>query len=240
MDERTQGKAYEAVTLDLFGTLLDFRTIFNSTLKGILVDHDLMDKAHHFHERWRLFAFMGTEERGFINVRDDFKQSLVRVLRELGVEGDLQDYTDRVLDQMFDSLHTADLFPEVPMVLRAIEDAGIPWGVVSNVDEVDLRAVISHHGLRPTAAVSSERVVTYKPEPLIFQTVLEEMGGPEPHRVIHSGDTPIADVAGASSVGLDVLWLNRYVMQYPDDLPRPTFESANLDPLPKLVLEGQF
>ena len=53
MTDSTDGKAYEAVTLDLFGTLLDFRTVFNTTLKGILVDHDMTDKAHHFREKWR-------------------------------------------------------------------------------------------------------------------------------------------------------------------------------------------
>ena len=79
MDDGNKGKAYQAVTLDLFGTLLDFRTVFNTTLKGILVDHDLTDKAHHFRESWRMFAFMGTEDRGFITVREDFNLSLIRV-----------------------------------------------------------------------------------------------------------------------------------------------------------------
>jgi 2-haloacid dehalogenase/putative hydrolase of the HAD superfamily len=182
---------------------------------------------------------MGTLEAGFVTVREDFKNSLVRVLTELGAEGDLQGYSERVLDRMFDSLHTAALFPEVPGVLAALEDAGIPWGIVSNVDEADLRAVISHHGLRPACAVSSERVVTYKPKPLIFHKALEEMGGLEPTRVLHSGDTPNADVVGATVVGLDVLWLNRYEIPFPAHLTQPTYETIDLDPLPRLVLEGQ-
>ncbi len=234
-----QGRHYEAVTLDLFGTLLDFRTVFNSTLERILADHDLVEKTNVFREKWKEFTFKGMQGTEFITVQEDFKVSLVMVLREIGVEGDLSSYANEVLDGMFNTLRTADLFPEVPEVLSSLDSAGVPWGIISNVDEEDLKAVVAHHGLRPSVTVSSERVVSYKPEPIIFETALREMGGLEPGQVLHSGDTPVADVAGASAAGLDVVWLNRYMVRYPQDLPRPTFELPDLSPLPKLVLEGK-
>jgi 2-haloalkanoic acid dehalogenase type II len=234
-----QGRRYKAVTLDLFGTLLDFRTVFNSTLQRILTDHDLVEKAHIFRDKWQEFTFKGIKGNEFITVQEDFKVSLVWVLQELGVEGDLRSYADEVLDGMFNTLRTADLFPEVSNVLSSLDTAGVPWGIISNVDEEDLQAVVAHHRLRPSVSVSSERVVSYKPEPILFETALQEMGGLEPSMVLHSGDTPIADVAGAIAAGLDVAWLNRYMVRYPQDLPRPTFDFPDLSPLPKLVLEGK-
>ncbi|NOQ53630.1 MAG: HAD-IA family hydrolase [Thermoplasmata archaeon] len=233
------GRHYKAVTLDLFGTLLDFRTVFNTTLQRILIDHDLVEKAQVFRDKWQEFTFKGLQGSEFITVQEDFKVSLVWVLRELRVEGDLRNYADGVLDGMFNTLRTADLFPEVPEVLSSLDSAGVPWGIISNVDEDDLNAVVAHHGLRPSVTVSSERVVSYKPEPIIFETALREMGGLEPGQVLHSGDTPVADVAGASAAGLDVAWLNRYMVSYPEDLPQPTFELPDLSPLTRLVLEGK-
>ncbi len=233
------GRQYKGVTLDLFGTLLDFRTVFNMTLDRILDDKDLLSKAHVFREKWQEFAFKGMQGTEFITVQEDFKVSLVWVLKELGAEGDLSSYASEVLDGMFHTLRSADLFPEVPDVLSSLDSAGVPWGIISNVDEEDLKAVVAHHGLKPRATVSSERVVSYNPGPEIFETALKEMGGLEPGQVLHSGDTPIADVAGAMAVGLDVAWLNRYNVRYPNDLPRPTFEVPDLSSLPKLVLEGK-
>ena len=234
-----QGRHYQAVTLDLFGTLLDFRTVFNTTLEQILADHDLVEKANVFRDKWQEFTFKGLQGTEFITVHEDFKVSLVWVLRELGVEGDPRSYASEVLDEMFKTLRTADLFPEVSNVLSSLDSAGVPWGIISNVDEEDLKAVVAHHGLRPSVTVSSERVVSYKPKPIIFETALREMGGLEPGQVLHSGDTPVADVAGASTAGLDVAWLNRYMVSYPQDLPQPTYEFPDLSPLTRLVLEGK-
>ncbi len=236
---RDHGRHYEAVTLDLFGTLLDFRTVFNTTLQRILTDHDLVEKTQVFRDKWQEFTFQGIQGTEFVTVQEDFKVSLVWVLKELGVEGDLRSYADEVLDGMFHTLRRAELFPEVPNVLSSLDNAGIPWGIISNVDEEDLQAVVAHHGLKPMVTVSSERVVSYKPEAVLFETALQEMGGLDPSRVLHSGDTPIADVAGAIAAGLDVAWLNRYMVSYPADLPRATYDLPDLSPLPKLVLEGK-
>ena len=235
MGDGVRGGSYEAVTLDLFGTLVDFRTVFNQTMDTILQDNALEDKVQVFRDRWRSFIFQGVESE-FITVQEDFKQSLVKVLGELGVQGNLRLYADGVLDDMFDALRTASLFPEVPAVLEALKRADVPWGILSNIDEDDLMAIIRHHGLRPTTAVSSERVGSYKPDPAIFRTAIRELGGYEPSLVLHTGDTPSADVVGASAVGMDVYWLNRYVTTYPTSFPRPMYEFPDLSSLPDLVL----
>ncbi|UCC93698.1 MAG: HAD-IA family hydrolase [Thermoplasmata archaeon] len=228
---------YGAVMLDLFGTLVDFNSVFVDTLNRVLVDHDLVDKADEFRHRWGRFVFLGQAEGDFINVHEDFKHSLVVVLRDLGRDGDLVDYADVVIEAMFEKLRRADLFPEVPSMIASIEDADLPWAVVSNVDEEDLHAILTHHGLRPTVTVSSERVRSYKPEGTIFMTAVQELGVPV-ERIIHVGDSPIADVAGANDVGIDVLWVNRHGVPYPDDLPRPRWDVPNLSGLPSLLLKG--
>jgi FMN phosphatase YigB (HAD superfamily) len=56
--------------------------------------------------------------------------------------------------------------------------------------------------------------------------------------LIHAGDSPIADVAGATDVGIDTLWVNRRGEDYPEDLPDPVWDVPDLSRLPTLVLKG--
>lgn len=229
------GRPYDAVLLDLFGTLVDFHSVFAKTLELILADNQLEQMGQEFRNRWRRFVFQGQSQGAFLTVREDFERSLVAVLRELGRGGDLSRYSHRVIGQMFDRLKEAELYPEVPRTLAAIEAEGVKWAIVSNVDEVELQAIISNQGLMPGAAVSSERVRSYKPDRAIFQAALDELDL-VPSQAVHVGDSPLADVAGASGVGLSTLWVNRHGREYPPDLPRPRWELPDLSRLPALLL----
>jgi 2-haloalkanoic acid dehalogenase type II len=222
--------------MDLFGTLVDFRTVFVDTLARILTDNELASQRQEFQSRWQRFVFQGQCEGGFITVRQDFERSLVAVLDHLGREGDLATYAHNVIGDMFDRLRVADLFPEAPEAIAGLEAKGVPWAIVSNVDEEDMMAIVANQGLRPVVTVSSERVTSYKPHGAIFQAALDELGVPAT-RALHVGDSPVADVAGASRQGLATLWVNRYGAEYPDDLPAPRWEVNDLSTLPALLLE---
>jgi HAD superfamily hydrolase (TIGR01459 family) len=45
-----------------------------------------------------------------------------------------------------------------------------------------------------------------KPDPEVYDPVLEILGNPQRHRVLAIGDTPHTDLAGAQAAGLDALW----------------------------------
>lgn len=225
--------SFDAALLDLFGTLVDFRSVFVGTLRRILVENGLIGQEDEFRGRWQSFVFQGAAEGAFVTVREDFIDSLVRVLGDLGVEGDLRGYSDDVIGSMFEDLRRARLFPEVPEVIEGLDAAGVPWAVVSNVDEDDLRTIMTNHGLRPVVSVSSERVRSYKPHAGPFIAALEELDLPA-ERVIHAGDSPLADVKGAADLGMGTYWVNRYDMEYPGDLPEPGWTARDLRVLPSL------
>jgi FMN phosphatase YigB (HAD superfamily) len=91
--------------------------------------------------------------------------------------------------------------------------------------------------MRPTTTVSSERVRSYKPDVTPFIIALEELDLPG-GSVLHVGDSPTADVLGASNAGIQATWVNRYGAVYPEDLPRPLWELEDLSTLPKLLMES--
>lgn len=66
-----------------------------------------------------------------------------------------------------------------------------------------------------------------KPDPRIFAR-LAELAGVEPARVLHIGDDPAADVAGATRAGMQAIWLNRGGSAWPQSLAPPARTIASL------------
>ncbi len=95
--------------------------------------------------------------------------------------------------------------PDAVPLLRQLRARGLAILVVSNSD-ARLHAVLDALGLRPAIdriTISSE-VGAAKPDPRIFATALAA-AGLEPAEVVHVGDTPHEDHAGARAAGLDAV-----------------------------------
>ena len=50
----------------------------------------------------------------------------------------------------------------------------------------------------------------------------------QPHEVLHVGDDPLLDVAGAAGAGMRTCWINRWEERWPEQLPPPDLEFATL------------
>jgi putative hydrolase of the HAD superfamily len=68
--------------------------------------------------------------------------------------------------------------------------------------------------------VSASGAGAAKPDARIFAHLLE-LAGVEASEVLHIGDDPIADVAGARRAGMQAMWINRDARAWPDDSPPP-------------------
>lgn len=99
------------------------------------------------------------------------------------------------------------VFPEVAEVLAAARVAGLRLAVVSNFD-LRLHGILAGHGLRFDAVITSAAARARKPDPAIFRAALDRLGL-MPHVVIHAGDSPVADVAGAAAAGIRGILIER-------------------------------
>jgi len=95
--------------------------------------------------------------------------------------------------------------------------AGVPVCLVSDADRDSLHAVLAHHRITVDAVVTSEDARAYKPRPEPFRMALRRLGVPAAG-VVHVGDSPAADVAGAAALGLDTVFVSRDGRHPP---PRP-------------------
>lgn len=156
---------------------------------------------------WNYFQNMFTNSYGdcFETQRELEKKSLKHTLIKFGSIADV----DRLSNYMFEHWVKPPIFEDS---LKFFESSPIPIYIVSNIDTVDILKAIEFHGLTPTDVFTSEDARAYKPRKELFEFALRTTGL-KANEVIHIGDSLCSDVKGASSVGINALWLNRFGKQ---------------------------
>lgn len=131
----------------------------------------------------------------------DLRRRCAQVLAaEAGVEPTV------ALDALMASLRF-EPFDDAAPLLAHLRARGLRMVVVSNWD-YSLRDVLEQVGLRPDAVVSSAEVGALKPDRRIFDAALHAAGCTAAE-ALHVGDSPAADVAGATAAGIRAVLLDR-------------------------------
>ena len=125
------------------------------------------------------------------------------------------------------SEHLADL-------LTSLKTRGQRLGLISNTGRTPgsvLRTVLRQAGVLALfdTLTFSDEVSLAKPNPLIFQRTLAELGV-APEQTVHVGDDATLDVAGAHAAGMRAIQVTAHVAAYPDEAP--DLRIATLDELP--------
>jgi putative hydrolase of the HAD superfamily len=117
-------------------------------------------------------------------------------------------YGDAELEAAFEAYYAArnevDLYPDVRAGLERLA-ARVPLVSLSN-GNADLGRIGLAHLF--AASVSARDFGRGKPDPAIFAHACERVGI-APGNVLHVGDDPALDVAGARAAGLATAWVNR-------------------------------
>lgn len=151
------------------------------------------------------------------------------LLRRLTIERALRDSSgDVALAEaayaiFFAERNRVDFYPDAPDALRRLA-ARVPLAALSN-GNADLAAIgIAGHfrfqlGAREHGAA--------KPDASIFHAACARLGF-APVQVLHVGDHPDMDVAGAARAGLRSCWLNRDHLEWPHEDVRPDLQFDSL------------
>jgi len=84
-------------------------------------------------------------------------------------------------------------------------------------------------------AFLAEEIGASKPHPDMFHAALQRTGVAA-HNVIHVGDDPAHDIAGAQAVGMHTVWMNSRGREWPEG-PRASREISNLRQLPQAIAD---
>jgi 2-haloalkanoic acid dehalogenase type II len=128
-------------------------------------------------------------------------------------------------------------WPETPSILSKLASQGWRTAVVTNCSQRLAEAAASATGHRFDQIVSAERAGFYKIEPKAYKAGLDALGEQDASRVLFVAGSP-HDVPGASAVGMDVYWSNRFDDPVPTGSPKPFMNEPNLLAIPGLLADG--
>lgn len=126
-----------------------------------------------------------------------------------------QGHTERQLAQQLAAIFreercaSQELFPETERILSQLRTT-YKLGILTNGAPDLQREKITYNGLEKSfdAIVVSGEVGVGKPDPAVFNAVLDQLAVPA-HMTLMVGDSLERDILGASQSGLKGIWLNR-------------------------------
>ncbi|KZC15497.1 HAD family hydrolase [Rhodanobacter sp. FW510-R12] len=127
----------------------------------------------------------------------------------------------------FAARNRVELYPDS---LPALERIAARWPLASltngnaDLERIGIHAHFAHHVCARDSGVA-------KPDPRIFLAAAARLGV-APRQVLHVGDDPAIDIAGARDAGLRTAWINRDGRPWPDELgPPPELDLRDLTEL---------
>lgn len=138
----------------------------------------------------------------------------------------------RSVDIFFDEF-LAHITPEAETetLLDTLQNAGLPFGVITNGSARQWRKIEGLGLARRTDCLFvSETFGGKKPAPAIFHAAAAHLGVP-PAEILFVGDNPAVDVRGAQAAGMKAAWLHRG-QPWPEGLAgQPDFVIGSLEEL---------
>ena len=129
--------------------------------------------------------------------------------------------------------------PDVLPLLRDLNDAGVPWGIVTNGPSSGQHMTIRSRGLEGLTGcvIVSEEVGYRKPAPEVFRSALDCLRVPASRDVLFIGDDVAADMVGAKGVGLSTAWVSNG-QSWPDGLEPPDHHVGHVSEVRPLLMSA--
>lgn len=147
---------------------------------------------------------------------------------------DDQGYPGRLADDAYEVFFAArnevELYDDVLPALAALHER-FPLFAATN-GNADLERI----GLGDyfVGTIRAADVGAAKPDPRLFAAVAGA-AGVTPERILHVGDAPLEDIAGAHRAGMQTAWINRHERRYPPEHPAPHCNLRAFGELPGLL-----
>jgi 2-haloacid dehalogenase len=183
---------------------------------------------------WRLKQLQYTWLRAAAGVHQDFwsvtEDGLDYALEERGLDD------PRLRARLLDLYWQLSAYPEVPGMLRALKDAGMNTGILSNGTPAMLEGAVSAAGIGGAldACLSVQSIGVFKPDRAVYALVAGHFGCPAREVLFVSSNC--WDACAGAGYGFLSVWVNR-AGEPMDRLPwRPRHVLSDLRGIPDLAV----
>jgi 2-haloacid dehalogenase len=193
--------AFEAMTFDCYGTLIDWETGLLAALRPVLDEHgveatdDVLLEAYGRHESL-------LEAGEYMRYRDVVAGSLRGIGADLGF-----DPSDEDLSAFAWSVGEWPAFEDSPDALARLKER-YRLGVITNCDDDLFARSNARLGVEFDWVVTAQQARGYKPRVGNFGLLFERLGLPR-ERILHVAQSLFHDHVPARSLGLSTVWINR-------------------------------
>lgn len=218
---------------DAYGTLFDVTAAARQAAGEPQFPH-LQDTWAELASHWRLKQLQYTWLRAITGAHADFwdvtQDGLDWAMEAAGLEGDAA-LRQRLLDLYWE----LQAYPEVPVMLKALKDAGMNTAILSNGSPAMLDGAVQSAGLGGVLddVLSVESVGVFKPDSRVYDLVGERFCCARGEVLFVSSNG--WDAAGATGYGFITAWVNR-AAEPVDRLPwKPAHILPDLTIIPDLA-----
>ena len=217
---------YDALTFDCYGTLVDWETGLTAFLQPLIERHDV-----HAVDGFLLEFFARSEAALEAGPYRSYREVLEGVLAALGERLAFRPDAE-TLAAFGDSVGDWLPFPDVVPALKSLASR-FQLVVISNVDDDLFELTQARLGINFDDVITAAQVKAYKPDRRLFETALERTGVPR-ERTLHVAQSLYHDIAPASTLGFDTVWIDRHDGRDGATAPAeatPTWRMTNLTEL---------
>ena len=194
-------EAFEWLTFDCYGTLIDWESGILSAMGAILGAHDRRVPDDEI-----LTLFAEVESRVEAGEYRRYRDILAGVVSGFGEALDFEPTQEQV-SALASSVGDWPAFPDTVAALTALETK-YKLAVISNVDDDLFEGSARRLGVQLDEVVTAQRVGSYKPSLANFRFAFDRLGrGPD--GVLHVAQSLYHDIAPARELGLACVWVNR-------------------------------
>lgn len=219
--------AFEALTFDCYGTLVDWERGLLDALRPLTAAHGVAWPG----DESMLERFAAAESAAEAGPWRPYRAVLEDVARTLG-RGLGLEATDEEVSGFAASVSRWPPFPDTVAALRAL-GSRYRLAVVSNVDDDLFEGTAALLGIAFDQVVTARQVRSYKPARAHFDEVLRRLDLPR-ERVLHVAQSLYHDVAPAKALGFTCVWVNRRQGRAGGGATAPARAAADLE-LPDLA-----
>lgn len=201
----------KAIFIDFYGTVVhEDGEVIKKISQKIFDTGKVNDKSEIGSYWWNEFqtAFISAYGENFQTQRELEYQSLDKTIQYFHSSAD----AEALSNLMFEHWMKPPVFEESK---QFFEISPVPIYIVSNIDRDDILQAIKFHALKPDEVFTSEDAKSYKPRKELFELALNSTGL-SADQVVHIGDSLSSDIKGASSVGINTIWINRGSREIPE------------------------
>jgi 2-haloacid dehalogenase len=192
---------FDALTLDVYGTLIDWETGLAESFRPILRAHGIETD-----DETVLARYAGHEARAeagsYLRYRDVLAAGLRGVCAEFGFEPTVSEVAT-----FSNSVGDWPAFPDSAAALATL-GGHFRLGVITNCDDDLFAASVPRLGVTFDLVVTAEQARSYKPAERNFLVAFDRLGLPR-ERVLHVAQSLFHDHVPAAGLGLTSVWIDR-------------------------------